>query len=302
MSDALPFQAPATAVLPDESIPAALPEEAHYRPKKRRAWTWLIAVLTGAAAVGVVLVPRFGPLLAPAAAIALVVLIIRQLRSVPRLVKRNDEATALLAAGRVTEAAEEFEALTREGRSVPLLHALFVFNRAVTYHQAGQLEKALSLLAAVVHSGWSRANQIPNFHGLLLAEAATCLALLGDLAAADRLARRAHEHIGEPQRGRVMVAEVVILLRSGKAKAAAEHIREHYFSAEGTVGARGARAVRLLWAFALSGLPADQAAGIDLERLLAGTYPHAQDEFDHLIVRWPELARFVAERLELRPR
>jgi len=301
MSDALPFQAPATAVLPDETIPAPLPEEAHYLPKRRRPWTWLIAALTAAAAVGVVMVPRFGPLLAPAAAIALVVLLIRQRRSVPRLVKRNDEATALLAAGRVAEAADEFEALTREGRSVPLLHALFVFNRAVTYHQAGQLEKALSLLAAVVRSGWSRANQIPNFHGLLLAEAATCLALFGDLVAADRLARRAQEHIGEPQRGRVMAAEVVILLRSGQARAAADHVRVHYFSAEGTVGARGARALRLLWAFALSQLPTEQAAGVDLERLLAGTYPHAEHEFDHLTVRWPELARFVGERLEQRP-
>lgn len=291
-----PFSSPQAAVITDERFEAPLPEERHYRPIPRSFWLVRMWGLVVAALVSLVLLGRMGVASFQAVIaiwVVVVFLILRPRLGVSGWVKRNEAAAAALASGEIGEASSSFEALCHQARAVPILHSLFVFNRGVAYIHEQQARRALSLFAATLKARWTRSAQIPNFHAMVLGEVATALAIEGETEQATRFLRLAQEQMSERLRGRLCLTDALVALRVGEPQRAAAEIEAHWQLAEGSLGARGIRALRVLWAFALDRAPGERRDERLMRRLLDGAWPFSPGELDYLAARWPELATFL---------
>lgn len=291
-----PFSTPKAEVLAPEELPAELPEERIYRPSSRlrhQALRWGIFLGLVILFVTVTLRGANELLMIATAWVVLVFWLLRHRLRVPGWMKRNEAAAAMIGAGEISRAAEELDALCAEGTGMPLLHALFVFNRGVAFLHQGEYSRALSLFAAVLASKWTRTTQIPNFHGLVLGEAALALALAGDSEHAQQLRSAARQHLPETSHGRLILLDAILALRTGDHRAAAGLIKQNYHQAEGQIGARGTRALRLLWAYALE-RSADASHQRDIQRLVDGAWPFQPGELEYLLGSWPELRAFLS--------
>ena len=200
--------------------------------------------------------------------------------------RENQRGVALLNAGRVDEAAEIFEALTRSQRG-STSHSVFVFNRGVAYMLQGRLKRAFSLFNSVRRS---RHFALLTAHEpTMYVDMATCLALDGALDDAQTFHNKArHAAVGRDA-AKLVLSESVILLRRGRVQEARSSIERHLHHAQAELRIPSRRALIVLYAFSLRG-PGSNAS--DAIRSLGIIEP---GEFRWLGVSWPEMREFVAQ-------
>ncbi|MBS2027862.1 MAG: hypothetical protein JST54_08175 [Deltaproteobacteria bacterium] len=299
------------AELPELLAPIPRPTAPHLRLRRHRrlgvlarrlapyAAVWLASVgilyaawLPGASKVVLGFLLQPGTLVAVFALIfALFYLRVVALR---RLVQRNVEGILYISSGRAAQAAALYDDLALRGRGRMPYHALFVGNRGVVATLQGQLEQGRILLGEALRSGWFTGETSTAAGGYFAAFLARNFALEGDMRSAAAWREVATVLIPSTRKGTLLLADAVILLRSGHPRRAAEAIAAQWMGAEGELGAHERRALRTLQAFALS-----QVAGRDdeVEEALAGLWPPVEGQLDYLGVRWPELRTFVASRV-----
>ncbi len=221
-------------------------------------------------------------------------------RALVRLLAVNEEGTALLAAGDHEQAAGLFDRLCRDTRSrSPLLHSLAVFNRATTYLERGDPDRAVSLLSAVLHAGWiSRRGSLSAYYPYVLGRMALAEALRGRLEAAEAWRSRAHASATAARRGALLLVDAVVEARTGSFGRVAELIEDGWSRAENLLTARQLRAVRVIEAFALeqdkgAEYRAESRAS-ELQRALAAARAAHRGELDWLARNWTELREFLA--------
>lgn len=285
----------------DLAVAAALPPDA-YHPKGRwslaaRNAGLYLGTLGGIVAVSMVTGLRLlgmGTVLVWYA--LLIAHVVYRRRVAFRIARASDEAVALLNGGDVDGAARTLDQLAAQARSLGFYHAVVVFNRGVAFVRQGEPEKALELFGCVARSGWFERFRALGFDALLAAAAATAHALVGDLPAAERELAKARERTGPASRGKLLGAESLVGLRQGDDRAVAARIDAEWSAAEGALPATQLRALRAMQAWALVRSGADEGA---VHRAIERARPVRRGEHDHLGARWPELAQFLRERLDV---
>ncbi len=279
---------------PQRTQLASVPDSA-YRPLSRRQARLRVYAPIYGALVAMYLAIWQGYLVASvgivAGIFALVVWRAVQRNRAVRLVRANEEAVATLNAGDVQGAAKLFDGLATEARGVPIVHALLVFNRGATAMRLGDIDRAIELTQRAVQSGWI-ADASLNLASLAGSNMGTCLAIKGDLDAAERWQREAHAAVAPSKRGSLLVLDALIACRRGRYVEAIAQVERDWALAEGGLNAAQLRGVRLLRAFALeqTGGEADEIAS-----LIAGAKPFRTGEQDYLAGSWPEFRAFLVK-------
>jgi hypothetical protein len=279
-----------------------LPAERHHRPVGRVRW--YLGTLPAAAGLGlglgVVMALAPGPPWIVVALLwaGLVGRSIGQRGRSQRMIRVNDEAQALLAAGEVARASAMFETLCRSSRGMPGLHSLFVYNRGVAYLRAGEPQRARALFLAVLRGGWfARGGVFSGYRPLLFAALASAAAIEGDVDDAIRWQRAAHDSVFEAKRGILLVVDAMIAARGERWAEVVRAVDEGWTRAENLLTASHLRILRLLRAFALERDPRASYRGespdAEIRAGLAAARPFQSGEFDHLVARWPDFRQFL---------
>lgn len=289
------------------NLPVLSPERAaiaaHYHPPQDRAlvpvsiggWKWRrggIIVLAGAlgAMASLGSVPAFAGMVT-----LLVGLVGQRAWLVNRLhawARESDEAVAMLNAGDAANAVAQLEALASKTRSHPVLHALIVYNASVGWLALGEVDRALSLLAAAERSGWMDHPRSP-YRGQMLVTSAWALTLRGELTlAADRLERARAELTG-PRSGMLVAAEVAFRLRTGQPREAEQYAVAHWHLAEAMAPMLNMRRLYALRGFAASQAPASAERDRIVAQLVAASAPHPEGWHRAMATHWPELRAWL---------
>lgn len=237
----------------------------------------------------VLLLRRYG--LVAVFLVVFAVLLARMFR-LRRRVLQNHEGLFLAASGRRMEATVLYERLARGVRGSNPYHALFVGNCGVCAGLAGNFERARPLLAEPLRSGWFDAPRVTTPAGYFAAWLARTYALEGDLRTASAWRELAVEMLPPGRKGVLLLADAVILIRSGHPGAAADAISAAWMGAEGELPAHERRALRAVQAFALH--RGGRAA--EVEPALAMLWPPVPNQLGYLAAHWPELERFLTAR------
>lgn len=272
-----------------------MPPEDHYRPQKRSPGTrgvlwfgiWIVATFTlfwttaSMTAIGAVL-------------LVLSIGFYWQRHTHLGAVEENQGAIQLLNAGYVDEAADRFEALTRQEKRTTG-HPVFVHNRAVAYMLQGRLRRAYSLFNAVDYSRHFRWGANRAYEPLLYVEMATCLALLGDLGEARTYRDRAARSLPSSENARLAVVDAILGLRVERPGDVLRMFDRIWNDASELLRPPTFKAMMLLKAYAL------QMYGPDYEhrirQLIAeATRGSSAGDFDYLSAEWPELRHFFEAR------
>lgn len=283
-----------------ESLPLpALPDEPHLRPGHtglaRRMLLWL--GISGALfAAHAVVSPRVGcvePATAFLVAGGLFLLLaagffLRAGLQLRAFTLANAEATALVYEGHFDKACVRFEANTRRFRS-PSLHPISIYNLADTLLQRGELERALSLAAAVATC--RSLLKSPLISASAPSLVATCYALLGDLDSAKAWLPEARRAAALISCETALVPEVIVACREGRFAEAVQRMDERRRQIDGSLAGNDLRILRAMRAFAL----AQDATGSTPQQnlALALARPAFPGELDYLATRWPELGTFL---------
>lgn len=276
--------------------------EPWFRPSTRSTWyqaTLPLALILGA---GIGLVgTAVSPSIIVLAFAALVSSSFLRRRRMHQALRDNDEAVALLAAGEHERAASVFDELCRRARSIPTLHCVFVYNRAVVHIECGEHERAVSLLVAVVQAGWLRSSgALGVYYASVLGRLAMAEALRGQLAQAEAWQRLAHANTSEAKRGSLLLVDAIILARRGKDEAVLSTIDKGWRRAENLLPTKHLRSIRLLEAFCVERLAGKYRVESKQDQLsdalrAAGQAPPGA--YDFLAIAWPDLASFVRKHL-----
>ena len=207
-------------------------------------------------------------------------------------VQQNQTAVNLLNAGRIDEAAAIFDQLTRSERKTPA-HAVYVFNRAVAYLLQGRPRRAYSLFNAVLQSRAFHFGFSNTYLPLLYAEVATCLGLMGELEAARLHRDDAVKRLQEPERGRVVFLDALLLTRGGHYGAACELASTRFREAEALLRVPTCKALRLVHAYSLAQLGERRSSRF--QTLIEGVRPARPGEFDWIGAEWPEFRAFLSD-------
>ena len=216
----------------------------------------------------------------------------RRRRGARARARDNLTGVLLLAAGRADEAAAHYDRLAREETASPLHRAVYLGNRGVVALVQGEVALGRQLLAEALRSGQFRADSSPFPGGYYAAWMARSHALQGDLPTAHVYREEAAALLPPNRRATLLIADAVMLLRSGTVTATVEAIEASWMGAEGELAGHERRALRALHAFALAQLGREPEA----EAVLAGLWPHVPNQLEYLGRDWPELGRFLRAR------
>ena len=272
-------------IKPTELVPA----EDWLRPKKRRLGGAILIFFASASFTFFVL-NIFSPSLIILGVLGVVVLISRIRVEDARAVGAKQHAIALLNDGRVDEASQAFSQLAQTYQKASG-HAVYVFNTGVAYMLQGKLRRAFAIFNGVLISRRFAHGAHGNHEALLLAEMATCAALLGWLDDARKYRDRAVKRLRGDEVARIAVVDAVIALRRGDSRTALEVIRRNGPTAESILRQPSIRALMVMRAFALEQLQQHAEADDSIRSLL----PLRRGEFDWLGAEWPEMKRFIAQ-------
>ncbi len=281
----------------------ALPDERHYRPVRRGPYyarSLPLALAFGLGAGALVLAIPLDPLLTVVGIWGVVIWrLIRTRRRAHTIARDTDEAQALLAAGELDTAAEAFEELCRAGTSMPAFHCLLVYNRAVAYLRSGELERASSLLHAVLDAGWFsvKGSAFGTHLPMVYSTLAACSALQGQVKAAIQWRERAHASISDVKRGQLLAVDVLVDGRCGAFDRVLARVSETLPRAENLLTASQLRLVRLVQAFALERRHVsryrEQSHRGEIQACLAAGRPSRPEELRHVVENWPEFREFL---------
>ncbi len=277
-----------------------LPTEGHYRPLRRSAWySRSVPTALGLGLSVGVLSTWLSPLTLWVSLAGLVGWSIARRWRMYRFLRANDDGVAMLVSGEFAAAAEVFDKLCMGSTTMPALHSIFVYNRAVTHLESGELDRAVALLCAVLHGGWiTSKGALAVYYPNVLSRLAIAEALRGRLEQAQAWRERAHTATSAPKQGALLLLDIVVEARSGHYKRVVELIEDGWGRAENHLTARQLRTLRLLQAFALErqGGAADYRAvsrETDLLRALEGARAGRAGEFGAMLAHWPELEDFA---------
>ena len=278
-----------------------LPTEARYRPMSKGAWYGRrlpvalgIGALAGVASVAINTFAMWVALL------GVFGYSIARRRKTAALARKNMDALAMLMAGELGPAADAFEMLCDQSRGSPGLHSLAVCNRAAVYLEAGDAQRAASLLSAVLHAGWIDARGgLASYYPSVLGRLAMAEALQERLDQAQAWRARAHAATSAAKHGMHLLTDVVVEARLGNDEAVVSLVTEGWPRAENLHSARQLRQIRLLEAFALERLTSGEYRGVSREtdavRAIESARGSQPGEVRVLTTHWEALARF-AER------
>lgn len=276
-----------------------LPGEPAYRPVGRAAWyARTIPTALGVGATAGLLTIWASPLLMWGAVAGFLGWTVFRRRRMYGYLRDNDDAVALLVAGDLDEATRVFDELCHRTRSMPALHSLFVYNRAVAHLERGELDRAIALLSAVLHAGWIGYRGPMSVHyPAVLGRLAVAEALRGRLEAADGWRARAHAATSAAKRGLLLFVDAVVESRLGNYETVVSLVEDGWGRAENLVTARQLRSIRLMQAFALERLATSDYRAVpretDLQRALQSLRDGRRGELDYLAVSWDELQAFL---------
>jgi hypothetical protein len=234
--------------------------------------------------------------------------LIALLRRGVALGRRNNVATRLLNSGDARAAAEEFEALVKASGTLPFYCALFLANLGVARLRMVDLDAAVLHLTTALESDWFDRALAPHRPGFACG-LALALAAKGDAGAARHWHQRAHAWVeGRGAPARLVLADVVFMLREGRFAEASRLLTSQWAACEGAYSASQMRALRLLHAFALEGaaeavragasggeaVDAADSARESIATMIAGAKPAREGEFGYLSASWPAFHAFLA--------
>jgi len=220
-------------------------------------------------------------------------------RKITALVAQNDRASLLLNQNKISEAMDLLNNSSMHAREFPEIHVMLVYNLSVGMLRRGEVDRAISLAAAVYNSGWMQVKTsvyYPHYPSLLT-HLARCLAAKGDLDKAEFWQGLAHEHAPPERRAQLVLSDVYIGVRRGRFAAVVRDATECWLDAEGTLSGLQLKQLRVLCAFALEQINADGQHRENIRELLSGSRPLQRECLDSLLVNWPELQQFVEKRL-----
>jgi hypothetical protein len=285
-----------------------LPSEPAYRPVGRAAWyARTIPTALGIGATAGLLTAWASPLLLWGAVAGFLGWSVLRRRRMYGYLRDNDDGVAMLVAGDLDEATRVFDELCHRCRSMPVLHSLFVYNRAVAHLESGELERSIALLSAVLHAGWiGHRGALSVHYPAVLGRLAVAEALLGRVEQADGWRARAHAATSAPKRGALLFVDAVVESRLGHFDRVVEIVEDGLPRAENLVTARQLRSIRLLQAFALERLSSSDYRAVsretDFQRTLQILREGRRGEHDFLAAAWDELAGFLRRHgLDARP-
>lgn len=271
-------------IKPTELVPA----EAWLRPQRRALGGAVLIFIASASATFFVL-NLFSPSFILVGVLAIVVMISRIRIEDSRAVEANQQAIALLNEGHLEEASRAFSELAQTYQKASG-HAIYVFNTGVAYMLQGKLRRAFAIFNGVLYSRRFAYGAHGNHEALLLAEMASCAALLGWIEDARKYRERAVRRLKGDEVTRVAVVDAIIALRRGEPRSALEVIRRNGPTAEHVLRQPSIRALMLMRAFALEQLRAYDEADEAIRTLL----PIRRNEFDWLGAEWPEMRDFLS--------
>lgn len=279
--------------LPTRVIPSALmPPEDHLRPGRLGGFWLAYLVLVTALTTSILLILWIpgASMLSFGLSVGVIVATLALRRGATRANEQNQRAVNLLNAGDISQAAAVFDELARR-RRYTYGHVVFVYNCAVAALLQGRHQRALSIFNAVDASGQFRRRFLRSLEPNLYIEMGCCHALMGNLDSARICERRAAALLPPPEDGRMLFLEAVILVRGGELRKACARIDEQWRRAEGALRGPTIRTLRLVHAFALSGV--GEAASPKFETLVAGAQPARREDFVWSTLHWPEFEAFV---------
>jgi hypothetical protein len=222
----------------------------------------------------------------------LVVSRLRGRRRAAPTVAHNDDAIALLRAGRYDEAATLFEDLCHASRHAPALHALYVLNYGVAQLHRGRPDEAVEVIEAARASGWfAPGAQLAHLGPAAEVSLALACAVRDERGRAAGLVESLNARLGEPRAGQTLLVQAVLAAREGRALELDEARQR---AAEAVLMPAHVRALRVLEAFVRRGGDGSayrRPGEGDAERALA-----YRGELDFLAARWPELRTFLESR------
>lgn len=262
-----------------------LPTEKHYRPRRTRriggGFFFVLAMMTA--------FMFSAPAWMLAGMVCTYVIFLGATREGAAAVSKNQNAIELLNSGNLHDAAREFEQLSRT-EVKQSAHAVYVFNRAVTYMLEARLKKAMSLFNAVYHSRTFDRGPNGGYEPYLHAEMATCLGLMGMTNEAKTHREYAKRTLHASEQFRMVFADSVIALRRRDPKAALWVMDQNWDTAFEQLRPPSFRGLMVLRAFALY---LDGDTGSQYEGLVRATKPTRPGEFDYLGIQWPEMRKFL---------
>lgn len=217
-------------------------------------------------------------------------------RQIIALVRQNNDAVALLAAGRLDEAERAFSDLVQRSERFPRYRALFLANVGVCRLRRGDDARALAYLSAAEQSGWlQKSSAVTDAYPQVLIALALCHANHGRLDEAARWQERARAHVSAARRGLLTPLDAALAARRGAHEEVVALTAVGWSAAEGVLGSVQMRGLRLLRAFALGQLPPTAERADEARSLVEGARPSQHGEFDHLCGEWPAFRAFLVE-------
>lgn len=218
----------------------------------------------------------------------------RRRRLVYALVRENDDAVAMINAGRARAAALTLEALAQRAGAIPWLHSLIVYNRAIASLRMGEYLVAQALLDGVRTSRWLNSPRLPYRELLAVAYGQVAWGL-GDLAQARAWIDTASQTLSAARRGILVPLHVMVLGAEGRWADALQVARVGRPDLEAVATAGQMRMLRALEAFVLSHRDGSPQTRAEVEHLVAGCFPLQSWDLVSLRAAWPEFNEFCRQ-------
>ena len=286
----------------DETV---LPQESQYRPSKRGILNLNIGLVIALGLIGGT-VGYLGNVIPGARRytdwslwgllLIYFAYILYRARKARAWVTANYEAASLLKSGEIATAANIYEELCHKASHSLFkhLHATFVYNRALAYMLGGDIDRAISLITAVLKSRWFESQRYGLIHYFpeVLESLARCYAIKGSMDKAEVIQSKAHDLIAPPREGRLLLLDMIIACRRNRFDAAVHDADARWISAEGSLTPADMKSVRMLRAFAIH-MKNGTAIDVEIKAALEGIRPFRPGQFDYLSCEWRELNDFL---------
>jgi len=224
--------------------------------------------------------------------VALLVHVLRRRRRAVSIIRRSDDAVALLNQGRVDEAAAEFDRLLSESVESPRIHVLMLYNRGVAEMYLGNVEEAIAILDASIRSHWFKAWK-PIYGGQAYQALAVAHLYAGRLDEARLIGTLAHQELSEAKRLLMLPVDTMILAREGRFDEALGLLVQYAAAAEGLLLPNSMRALRMLKAFLLSLSDPTAERHQEMQELVRSAWPQRPLEYRAMAYTWPQFQQFL---------
>jgi hypothetical protein len=225
----------------------------------------------------------------------LIAMALRRAQRAKELAAKNTEASELIVAGKLDDAAKILEANCAVGLIAPQQHALSILLRAETYLRNGRTDQALSFYTSAYYSNWFSSKKLLPYFPRVLNGIALCYAIRGDLETAEQWRDHAHHQVLPQIAGILLPLDLLVGVRAGRFAVVVQDAEKAWVSAESQLTPAELNALRLLCAFSLNHINPNGVQDANIKKYLDAMQSPTAGEFDYLAVKWPELKAFLVE-------